>query len=387
MHPSAFSSPAAISARTTPTPSALTAPGALRSRTGPGQRGPAGGALAGLPAGAPADASPGPYPGPLRRGLVPPGRYPSHPGAGHLGHPGRPRSPLPDLPELRAAVAAATRICPDFVPGQLLRRGVDSVVVAGTAGRLPVVVKALTRRTEASVRRFGREVAAHRAFVRQRPPVRTPRLVAADPERGLLVTERVPGRPLAVERQPRLCPPAAELRAAVTACSALNLWRPARETFPALLDYPARIRREHGLGLLTDRDAGDLAQLMHGLERMPRQFCHGEALPQNVVVGPSGVTFVDWHAAGWYLPGYDLAMLWTAVPDDLMSRRRISHQVQSYGTPSRDAFLVNLLLVLTGEVRRVETDSPDERQRVLLRRLHDDLKTARRAVRAAVGTR
>ena len=81
---------------------------------------------------------------------------------------------------------------------------------------------------------------------------------------------------------------------------------------------------------------------------------------------------------------------------------------QQAGPASRDAFLVNLMIVLTREIRTYETAvqrtmkeappagsvpvptgalAPGEEQRLLLRRLHDDCAMARRAVRAAVGTR
>lgn len=69
---------------------------------------------------------------------------------------------------------------------------------------------------------------------------------------------------------------------------------------------------------------------------------------------------------------------------------------------------MNLMIVLTREIRTYETAvqrtmkeappagsvpvpmgalAPGEEQRLLLRRLHDDCAMARRAVRAAVGTR
>jgi hypothetical protein len=117
---------------------------------------------------------------------------------------------------------------------------------------------------------------------------------------------------------------------------------------------------------------------------------------------------VDWEHAGWYLPGYDLATLWSVLGDAPVARRQISQLAQQAGPAARDAFLVNLMLVLTREIRTYETAvqrsmheatpvppgpahpgavPSGEEQRLLLRRLHDDCQLARRAVRAAVGTR
>ena len=94
--------------------------------------------------------------------------------------------------------------------------------------------------------------------------------------------------------------------------------------------------------------------------------------------------------------------------DAPVARRQISQLAQAAGPAARDAFLVNLMLVLTREIRRYETAvqramrgpraarhrgrpgrarRSGEEQRLLLRRLHDDCGLARRAVRAAVGTR
>jgi thiamine kinase-like enzyme len=198
-----------------------------------------------------------------------------------------------------------------------------------------------------------------------------------------------------------------DVRTALGAFSRVNQWQPPSGLFERPVDYPARISRYHELGLLTDRDTGDLEKLLRGLARglgknAQWQFCHGDALPANVLLSPAGPVLVDWEQAGWYLPGYDLAMLWSVLGHDLAARRQISQLAQAAGQASRDAFLVNLMLVLTHEIRAIETavqrsmhsgassagtSEVGEGQRLLLRRLHDDCGLARRAVRAAVGTR
>ncbi|NGO69922.1 aminoglycoside phosphotransferase family protein, partial [Streptomyces boncukensis] len=324
----------------------------------------------------------------------------------------------PQGARLRAAIVAVHRICPDFNPVQLLRRHGRTVLLAGTAGRNSVIAKCLLDHSAAWVERFHHEIAAYRAFARHRPPVRIPRLVAADPDACVLVVERLPGRPVAAQRHPFESPPRGDLRAVLSALCRVNLWQPPVPLFKQPVDYAARISRFHELGLLTDRDLGDLQKLLHGLARprerggAPWQFCHGEALLTNVLLSPTGPALVDWEYAGWYLPGYDLATLWSVLGDAPLARRQISQLAQTAGPAARDAFLVNLMLVLTREIRRYETavqrtmrdpapPAPGaagsagrpgamptgEEQRLLLRRLHDDCGMARRAVRAAVGTR
>ncbi|GAA3748808.1 aminoglycoside phosphotransferase family protein [Streptomyces tremellae] len=348
------------------------------------------------------------------------------PGAGPYAAPGQGRRPAGavthqvsgrlDLSgaqgaQLRTAVASVLRICPEFHPAQVLRRSGRSVLLVGSAGRATVVAKCLLDQSPLWAERFRHEIASYRAFVRHRPPVRAPRLVAADPDGGALVLERVPGRPAGLARHPLQAPARADVRSVLGAITRLNAWQPPAGRFDAPLDYAARLSRYHELGLFTDRDLGDLQKLLHGIaaERgTARQFCHGDALLSNILMSPTGPVLVDWEHAGWYLPGYDLATLWAVLGDDAQGRREISKLAQQAGPAARDAFLVNLMLVLTREIRMYETAvqrtlreapatgaaaatqsglAPGEEQRLLLRRLHDDCALARRAVRAAVGTR
>ncbi len=316
---------------------------------------------------------------------------------------GRPGPGTPLGEELRAAVASVRRVCPEFTAVQVLRRSGRSALVAGTVGRVPAVAKCLIDHSPAWVDRFRHEIGAYRTFVRHRPPAGAPRLIAADPGSCVLLLERIPGRTAALQRHPAGAVPAADAQSVLAAFCRVNLWQPPAGSFEPCIDYPGQIARYHETGLLTDRDLGDLQKLLHGLGHPQWQFCHGDALLSNVVLSPAGPVLLDWEHAGWYLPGYDLAVLWSVLGRDPASRRRISRLAQAAGPSSRDAFLVNLMLVLTREIRRCETvvqramrssvppapgqAEADEEQRLLLRRLHDDCGRVRRAVRAAVGTR
>ncbi|MEU1278055.1 aminoglycoside phosphotransferase family protein [Streptomyces sp. NPDC005805] len=355
-----------------------------------------------------APAGSGPFPVPAQGGRARrPAAAPGRPLSGRLDLSG------PQGAQLRKAVTSVHRICPEFQPVQVLRRSGRSVLIVGTTGRTTAVAKCLLDHSPAWAERLRHEIASYRAFVRHRPPVRVPRLIAADPENCTLVIERMAGRPAALTRHPFEAPPRADVLAALGAVVRLNTWRPPSGMFEAPLDYGSRISRYHELGLFTDRDLGDLQKLLHGLAQAGGrqglgQFCHGDALLSNILLSPTGPVLVDWEHAGWYLPGYDLATLWSVLGDDPTARREIIRLAHRQGHAARDAFLVNLMLVLTREIRHYETavqrtmrEAPPvtggqptsagpaagEEQRLLLRRLHDDCALARRAVRAAVGTR
>ncbi|CAL9599811.1 hypothetical protein SUDANB6_05428 [Streptomyces sp. enrichment culture] len=357
----------------------------------------------------------GPHLAPARPAVpaLGPGRPPRGAGPGTRPLGGRIDLSGPQGAQLRTVIAAVHRICPEFSPVQVLRHSGRSVLLVGTAGRSTAVAKCLLDHSPAWTERIRHEIAAYRSFVRHRPPVRVPRLIAADPDSGILVVERMAGRAAALRRHPVEAPQPGDVRAALGAICRLNSWRPPAGTFGAPLDYAARISRYHELGLLTDRDLGDLQKLLRGIAHAAGrqgtgQFCHGDALLSNLLLSPAGPVLVDWEHAGWYLPGYDLATLWSVLGDAPLARRHISQIAQSAGPASRDAFLVNLMLVLTREIRIHETavqrsmhgTAPaapgtahpgavpsGEEQRLLLRRLHDDCQLARKAVRAAVGTR
>ncbi|MFE0600560.1 aminoglycoside phosphotransferase family protein [Streptomyces sp. NPDC058892] len=330
------------------------------------------------------------------------------PGTGSQPVSGRIDLSGPQGAQLRTALASVHRICPEFAPVQVLRRSGRSVLLVGTTGRMTAVAKVLLDHSPEWRERYRHEIAAYRAFVRHRPPVRVPRLIAADPENCTLVVERMAGRVAALQRHPVEPPPRVDLRAALGAVCRVNQWRPSAELFGTPMNYARRIARDYELGLLTDRDLGDLQKLLRGvkLAGAALQFNHGDALLSNLLLSPAGPVLLDWEHAGWYLPGYDLATLWAVLGDAPAARAQISRLAQSAGPVARDAFLINLMLVLTREIRMSETAvqrsmlatapaqplaagalSSGEEQRLLLRRLHDDAGMARRAVRAAVGTR
>nr|WSX53308.1 aminoglycoside phosphotransferase family protein [Streptomyces sp. NBC_00974] len=330
------------------------------------------------------------------------------PGTGSQPLSGRIDLSGPQGAQLRTALASVQRICPEFAPVQVLRRSGRSVLLVGTTGRMTAVAKVLLDHSPEWRERYRHEIATYRTFVRHRPHVRVPRLIAADPENCVLIVERMAGRVAALQRHPVEAPPRADLRAALGAVRQVNTWRPVEELFERPLDYDRRIARDYQQGLLTDRDFGDLQKLLHGVKLSGTrwQFNHGDALLSNLLLSPAGPVLLDWEHAGWYLPGYDLATLWTVLGDAPAARAHISRMAQAAGPAVRDAFLVNLMLVLTREIRMSETAvqrsmsaaapahplpvgslSSGEEQRLLLRRLHDDAGMARRAVRAAVGTR
>ncbi|MCP9972810.1 aminoglycoside phosphotransferase family protein [Streptomyces somaliensis] len=187
-----------------------------------------------------------------------------------------------------------------------------------------------------------------------------PRLIAADPDNGALVVERMPGRAAALSRHVAEAPPRADVKAVLGAVARLNEWRPPGRDLRRAAGLRGEDRPVPRAGPVHRPGPGRPAKLLRGLAQAggrhgTGQFCHGDALLSNMLLSPTGPVLVDWEHAGWYLPGYDLATLWTVLGDAPVARRRISQHAQAGGPAARDAFLVNLMLILTREIRTYET--------------------------------
>lgn len=84
-------------------------------------------------------------------------------------------------------------------------------------------------------------------------------------------------------------------------------------------------------------------------------------MPTNVRLSPTGTVVIDWEFSGFYLPGYDLALLWVLLSATAGIRERIERFAG--GDRRRQAgFWVNLASVLTRELR-IHRELPDSAER------------------------
>ncbi|MFC0862425.1 phosphotransferase family protein [Sphaerimonospora cavernae] len=252
------------------------------------------------------------------------------------------------------AVAAARRLRPDFERADLLQHTGKTIVIGGSTAGRPAVVKVLLGGDPFWRDKFVNEIAVCRAFARQTPPVAVARLVDADEQAGVLIVERLAGRPLAVDRYPAGPLPAGVITAVVDAVATLADWQPPAP-LPRWWDYKERLDRYRGYGLLDDDDHHALAVLldMTGLRRC---FAHGDVLPGNIRLlaepaSPDRVALLDWEFAGTYLPGLDLALLWVLLGATPPARHVIMSRLAAADPPTRAAFTINQAMVLTRELR------------------------------------
>lgn len=263
-----------------------------------------------------------------------------------------------------ALLGLVYEVCPRFVAGAVLHRSSTSLVVAGTVDLRPVVAKVLAGGSPFWRERFLREVEAYRLFESMNPPVRTPRLLTADSTRGVILLERVFGRPLATDRHPTTSIPIPQLAGALTELRQLSKWQPpVGQSW--IVNYSPRIDRARRQGVFDDADRAAVAELARRAAGQ-WELAHGDLVLSNVLKTRDGFVFLDWATVGLYLAGFDLAQLWVLLGEVPGPRRVVEDMIGDGGPAALPPFLVNLALLLGRERRAYQHRT-------------DDLGVARRA--------
>lgn len=256
-----------------------------------------------------------------------------------------------------ALLGLVYEVCPRFLLGTVLHRSSTSFVVAGSVDLSPVVAKVLAGGSPFWREHFRREVEAYRLFETSPPPVRTPRLLSADAERGVLLLERVFGRPLAHHRHPTASIPADELAGALTELRQLAKWQPpVGQSW--IVNYAPRIDRARRQGMFDDADRAAVTELARRAAGR-WELAHGDLVFDNILKTRHGFVFLDWATVGLYLTGFDLAQLWVLLGELHGPRRVIEDLIGDDGPDALPPFLVNLALLL-GRERRAYQHRIDE---------------------------
>jgi hypothetical protein len=262
-------------------------------------------------------------------------------------------------------LSGVMQVCPAFEPSEVIYRSRTSLVAAGGLDGEPVIAK---MRTPQWRQHALREIEAYRLFATDRPPVRVPRCHGADPDRGVLVLERIPGDVVAPDRFPAVPLPATALTEILAVSRRLSRWRP---------DVPDGWRTDYGPMLDGLHARGVFGEAAPDVERLadlagePRQICHGDLALANVIQVTDGYALIDWASCGVYLPGLDLAQLWLLLGDSPGARRQIDDAAEDAPPDQLAAFLLNLTMLLYRE-RRAHQRFDDPRSRLRAVQLDTD---------------
>lgn len=160
-------------------------------------------------------------------------------------------------------------------------------------------------------RHFAYELRVNQLLTRQRPPVRTARLLGHERKSLTLEFEAVPGRrlgpkfPLDLTEQ--------DLEGLICFASALRSYRPRPHWLRKLPIY-RRLQRARQIGLLSEPGYQGLRKITSRLT-IRWVFAHADINPSNIVSGDDRSFLLDWEWAGLYPDGYDLAFLWFVLID------------------------------------------------------------------------
>jgi hypothetical protein len=264
-------------------------------------------------------------------------------------------------PERRTAFAArCAALCPGFRALAPVRAR-KSELLAGELAGMPVIAKRLARPNAVWAWYLAREIAIYRAFAALPPPLRAPRLVAADDE--LLIIERFEPAPIAAKRRPAAELPRAAVERWLAGLDALAGYRGALPSEPPgaavrtqlrarLLEDPTAplawvtdgLARAHARHIF-DGDVRDRA-LAALAEHAPLAPSHGDVLLRNAFVIDDQPALVDWECAGLHVADWDRALLWTQLAP---ASRAVVEEALATG-PRRRAFFALVVFALAREV-------------------------------------
>jgi hypothetical protein len=264
---------------------------------------------------------------------------------------------LPADPEARSTLGRhAARV--GIRVERLLHHTDKAIVATGSRDGEPVVVKLLTTDDPYWVGRRDHELGVYRRIAADPPPVITPRLRYAD--QRLTVLTRVPGARLADERHLTLDVTGRSAGIVLDTLDAIAAWTPHPSLPEPIADYHGRVDAEHAAGQLDDADRTALHQLVDA-SGDTRLVAHGDPLPANLLLADGRCALLDFEHCGRYLPGYDLALLYTiGAAGSPTLARAITDRVSGYRIEV--GFAVNLALLVAREIR-IHTPLPDTAQK------------------------
>ncbi len=257
-----------------------------------------------------------------------------------------------------------------------MRRSIKCVIEPCRFRGHDAVAKKLERTTPPWRFYMRREIAIYRAFSTLELPVRVPRMLAADAERGFIILERIEGKPLAHRRHvvPEDRPTWQTLIAIARAIRTITCRvtvAPTREDTRAmrarLLEDPTAPTEWVASGLVECAKRGLLAQSVAA--RLAKNvkgevFQHGDLLLRNVVRSATGLVVVDWECAGPHAEGWDAALLSVFAPT--WARAELSAGLDAASFHACFVFaLLREIVFRRGKVDEISAHLEDQLERAL----------------------
>jgi thiamine kinase-like enzyme len=153
-----------------------------------------------------------------------------------------------------------------------------------------------------------------------------PELIAAQIDRGVLVTRYIPGGTISADRMRdteilrRVAQTLRKMHSVPDDLGSLDPFRDIRYYRGQVASRELAVHPEYTAGIALAAEIGEL------VDYSPRGLCHGDLLSANFITAPDGIFIVDWEYAGKGDPLFDLANM------------SVNHAF----TPEQDAMLLQL---------------------------------------------
>lgn len=266
---------------------------------------------------------------------------------------------------------AASAVAPGVRVEEIIHSTDKSLVASGSLGDRSIIVKLLIAEDPYWRTKVANEIDSLIHFRDDPPPIAVADLIAADLHAGVVIVGKLPGVALADQRHPTAPPDPAVLAELLRSLDHLSAWRPSADVFARDGDYMHRFIRYQERGILDADDMRSLEALVSRHDEASHVFCHGDVLPANVLTTSTGIALIDWEFAGYLLPGYDAALLWTLYGEHPETRQLIEEHVAA-GTIDPECFLVNLAMTVTRELRLMTEFVAGPLTKEIQARLHAD---------------
>ncbi len=177
-------------------------------------------------------------------------------------------------------------------------------------------------------------------------------MLYADEQQNVLITTAVQGAIISQDRYPHDIS-ASCAQYLIESAQAIHQWETDQAISP-LFNYTERIHKYEGYGWFSGPMATKLLSDLSILVVLLGAFAHGDFLVSNCIINEQGITMIDWELTRSYLPGYDLALLWTCFEESPHARQVIDSAITSLGSQSWHmacAIEINRMLIVARELK------------------------------------
>lgn len=229
-----------------------------------------------------------------------------------------------------------------------------SKVFSGRINNTPVFVKILSLADAYWKNKFTNEIKTYRVFSRHEAPVKTLKVIYSNIHKGIIVYEQLMAQSLSHARYPADPAQFTYCQHIVADIKKISGYKHLPRQANAG-DNKRWIRKASDYtnsGILNSDDLDKIKHLLN-ISGHDVEFAHGDLLFTNCLIldQDDSVAYLDWEFAGYYLRGYDLALLWIIMMKSPDSREYILDHIFASQKDFPCEFHINLFLLVAREIK------------------------------------